>query len=924
MKTLPLLALLLTSAASAQDWGPLYSTGFDGGRAESWSWYTNMADRSTWAVEQDGGNWVLSGTLTSGRNPAGYGAGSWSSYRLKARVKVLAGTLTVDYRYSPCASYGLQFRAGQGQPGWFRQLNCGPMERMSEFNGAVEAGRWYTVEVEGRDANIKVWLDGRLLLNYTDEGGIPAGGFAFEAGQNSHVHIDDVEVTGPADVHSLRWTRTGGPSGGIGHDIRMRPDNPDMLYVNDVSSGVSVSIDGGLTWKPTNTGIGGRGGFSGDAVPVSCLAIDPSNPETLWAGTQTGSALYRSDDGGQTWTKRDKGVVEGPGLTFRGITVHPRDPGLVYAAAEVSSTIWAGYSITTFPFDHTMGVVYKTTDGGDNWTAVWRGNNVARYILLDPRNPEVVYVSTGLWGAMAADSEAGRGYAGGVGILKSTDGGATWTVQGKANGLEGLYVGSLFMHPGEPDVLLAGVGNNVYKDGAGIYRTENGGATWVRTLDRKFPGYPPPLGNEAAVTIYSVEFSTSNPEIAYAAGDGMIYRSSDGGRSWQVRSALTWGPAGVRTGPVMDLQVDPRNPERLFAICYAGGNFLSEDGGRTWVVAGRGYTGALMRDVAVDPGDHRRVYATGRSGPYRSLDGGVNWEGLLYTPPNVRDWFTGGWGFPEWASVAVNPGDTRQVLISDEMTGTIFLGPDYGLDWKIVYHYPTAGGSADKNQGFKGLAYSTADASVVYAGMCADCGQRFVPTGPSGGIWRSTDGGQSWGEANDESTAHLNIHTVAVDPRGTDVVYAGTGDRGVVRTLDGGKSWAPCNDGLGNLDVRAIAVDPAEWWVLYAGTNGGGIYRSRDACASWEEVNLGLERTGRILDLAIDRTNPRVVYAGDLRNGVYRSDDGGAFWYQLTAGLSTRAVRGLALSADGGTLYAATEGEGVFRLDLKPYERKLP
>ena len=73
----------------------------------------------------------------------------------------------------------------------------------------------------------------------------------------------------------LRWVRTGGPLGGLGYDVRMRPDNPDILYVTDAWSGVNVSVDGGRTWRPSNNGIITRAGDSGDAVPVFCLTIDP-------------------------------------------------------------------------------------------------------------------------------------------------------------------------------------------------------------------------------------------------------------------------------------------------------------------------------------------------------------------------------------------------------------------------------------------------------------------------------------------------------------------------------------------------------------------------------------------------------------------------------------------------------------------------
>ena len=469
------------------------------------------------------------------------------------------------------------------------------------------------------------------------------------------------------------------------------------------------------------------------------------------------------------------------------------------------------------------------------------------------------------------------------------------------------------MHPQDPKILLAGTGNNLYRQNRGVYLTTDGGETWTQTL-------------ASQLEISAVEFSSSDPNIAYATGAGWFYRSEDGGRTWTLMAGrpmtggLDWGPGGVRTGIPSDIQVDPRNPDRLFVNSYVGGNFLTEDGGKTWTNASRGYTGVSQSDVAVDPTDYRRVYAMGRSGPFRSDDGGVNWQGLYYRPSNVTDWFPGGWGFGEWNSVAVDPANPKRVLFSDERTGTLLLGPEYGLDWAISYHDGSVG-VADDVQGFKALAFSAADPAVAYAGMCADCRQKNVFTDPSFGIYKSTDGARTWAPANDTLTARLNIHTLTVDPRASQVAYAGTADHGVLRTLDGGLSWNPLGKGLGVNDVRAIAIDPVRWWVIYAGTYGGGVYRSEDAGGTWKLSNSGLTPQSTIVDIVIDPMQPSVLYAADVSAGVFRSEDGGKFWTALNKGLSTKAVRALAISSDGGTLYAATDGGGVFRFDVQPFGR---
>jgi hypothetical protein len=238
-------------------------------------------------------------------------------------------------------------------------------------------------------------------------------------------------------------------------------------------------------------------------------------------------------------------------------------------------------------FDMSKGVVYKTTDGGENWSLVWEGDNLARYVWVDPRNSDVVYVSTGIFDGAPANCDPNRRDVYGVGILKSIDGGKTWKVLGKANGLTTLRIGSLFMHPLNPDILLAGGGGPHEQPDGGAFLSTDRGETWTRTLSSGFEN------------ITAVEFATSDPRIAYAAGEHSVYRSEDGGRNWWRVSSGQYGPSGMRAGVPIDLQVDPRNPNRLFINNYGGGNFLSEDGGASWRVASKGYTGAQVHRLSV-------------------------------------------------------------------------------------------------------------------------------------------------------------------------------------------------------------------------------------------------------------------------------------------------------------------------------------
>ncbi|HLG21990.1 MAG TPA: CFI-box-CTERM domain-containing protein [Candidatus Manganitrophaceae bacterium] len=692
--------------------------------------------------------------------------------------------------------------------------------------------------------------------------------------------------------------KTGGPIGGLGYDVRISPSDKNTMFVTDNWSGVNKSADAGATWVNSNTGIDIKAGPSNDAVPIFSLTIDPNNANRLWAGTQGEGpdfGVFRSDDGGSVWTKKITGIALGGdiGLVFRGFTVQIGDSNVVYAMAEVPTVIQGK------EFNRVKGRIYKTTDAGANWSLIRQGDDLARYLIIHPTDSNILYASAGIFDREAFNSDCAAGTPGGVGVLKSVDGGANWASVN--SGLTDLYVGSLRMSPSDPNTLFAATGNNACSGSgagmtSGLFKTTNGGANWTKVI--------------ADDIITTVNFSPSNPTILYAGSAPAFYRSGDGGITWTAyqKSGGTWGPPGIRAGVPIDVIVDPDDPNILYANNYGGGVFKSVDGARNWVSWSRGYTGAELHDIDVSPQNGSVVYAIGRSGPFKSKTGGGAWTGVANGAAA---------GIPEWYGIRQKPDNIDVLLISDEHQGLVFRSADRGNDFQEVLRHPSAdAGAPDKRQGFKALAFSTSNPSVVYAGLAKDRNTigSSIPLGTV--LYKSADGGATWA-AVPSSLDGKNVNTIAVHPSDPATAYAAT-TAGLFKTADGGSVWSALSS-LNTRDIRSVVISPSTPETLYAGEENGGVWKSIDGGTTW----AGPKVTGfsspnpSVRGLAVDPANPSLVYAGDWTSGLYRSTDGGETWSgfpdNAMTGLSTKAVKDLALSSDGSVLYVATHGEGVFR-----------
>src|SRR3990172_6463091 len=397
---LSLLIVLLFFSSIGLTQTVLFQDDFEDGNADDWIL------ESGWQVEDEDGNFILSGT---GHSFAKTGDTSWRNYRFKTKLKLMDNnsSVHVNYRvYNNCERYFIDFY--------------------------------------------------------------------------SHVHFDDVVVATNDPISETKWVSTGGPLGGLGYDVRIHPANKNIMFVTDNNAGVVRSDNAGGTWYQTNSGISIRSGHTGDAINIFSLTIDPNDPNTIWAGTNgEGSAfgVFKSTDGGDSWAMKKNGITleDAEGLIFRGFTIQKGNSNIVYVQSEVET------SEQGREFHLVKGRVYKTNDGGESWQLIWEGNNLARYLIIDPANSEVLYMSTGIFDREAYNSDCKNGISGGVGVLKSTDGGETWASIN--NGLTDLYVGSLRMHPSNSKILFAATGNGAcsgqYEDNivSGLFRILNGGSS---------------------------------------------------------------------------------------------------------------------------------------------------------------------------------------------------------------------------------------------------------------------------------------------------------------------------------------------------------------------------------------------------------------------------------------------------------------
>ncbi|HEY9283677.1 MAG TPA: SBBP repeat-containing protein, partial [Pyrinomonadaceae bacterium] len=329
--------------------------------------------------------------------------------------------------------------------------------------------------------------------------------------------------------------------------------------------------------------------------------------------------------------------------------------------------------------------------------------------------------------------------------------------------------------------------------------------------------------------------------------------------------------------------------------------YKTTDAAATWQPAENGIDDYTATAFAIHPTDPNTVYAGTTIGVYKTTDGGATWS-------------------PAGGGTA--PRSVSALLIDRSNPSTVYAAT-FASTPSVGIHKSTDGGAS----------FVRLTTRFAYALAADPAAPNTIYAGTSNGIFKTTDGGATWGPVNNglpSSVLQGEIYDFAIDPSNTMIVYAAT-RRGVYKTTDGGGAWAAANNGFdffgSVLQVNSLLIDPSAPSVLYAGTISGGVFKTTNGGASWSQINTGLQGpnqfgtfTSAVVALAINPSAPSVLYAGTLGGGIYKTADGGATWAASSAGLINRSVSRNALEvapSNPATIYAGFEsGADAFAVRL--------
>ena len=676
------------------------------------------------------------------------------------------------------------------------------------------------------------------------------------------------------------------------------------IYLGTASGGVWKSLNGGTTYKPVFD--------RQDVQSIGAVTVDPTNSKTVWAGSgeawtrnsvSVGDGIYKSVDGGENWT--NMGLRESERIVK--IIVDPTAPNTVYVC--VPGKLWS---------DSDERGVYRTGDGGKSWTKILKGGNLSTgcsMLSMDPKDSKTLYA--GMWdfrrkGWTFRSGGDGETAPSASGMLKSTDGGTTWTdlTPTSAAGLPSKPWGrvAVTVAPSNPNVVYAFIEAAPPRNG--LYRSDDGGRTWqARDRSQNMVWRPFYFAN--------LIVDPKDENKVYKAGGGLIM-STDGGQSF---SAI----GGGAHGDFHDVWVDPQSTDHIITT-DDGGVWYSYDAGNKWWKADN-LPVSQFYHVSVDMNRPYRVYG--------GLQDNSSWVGESAYPGGItsHQWenMYGGDGFwmfadptdPDYLYAESQGGEIGRVNRKTHESRNIKPLPLYG-EKKLRFNWNTP------------IHLSETSKGTLYIGA------QF--------LFRSHDHGETWdrispdlttndpqkqkqeesgGVTVDNSAAemHTTIYAISESPKNASVIWVGTDDGNVQVTRDAGKSWTNVTANIRGLPANAwvSSIDAGRFdqGVVYAtfdlhsyGDMRPWAYKSSDFGRTWTSlVAAGSPVRGYAHVIKQDLVNPKLVFLG-TEFGLYVSVDDGGSWARFKGGdLPSVAVRDLAIHPRDNDLVIATHGRGIWIVD---------
>jgi photosystem II stability/assembly factor-like uncharacterized protein len=686
------------------------------------------------------------------------------------------------------------------------------------------------------------------------------------------------------------------------------------VYVGAASGGVWKSVNGGTTFKPV---------FDKEAVQsIGAITIDPKNAKTIWVGTgetwtrnstSVGDGVYRSIDGGDNWTNMGLNDSE----RIAKILVDPANTNTVYVCA--TGKLWS---------DSDQRGVYRTTDGGKTWTKVLKGANASTgcsMMSMDSKNPQTLYA--GMWdfrrrGWTFRSGGEGPNAFSGSGLFKSTDGGTSWTEldEKSAKGLPPRPWGrvAVTIAPSKPNVVYAFIEATMPRDG--LYRSDDGGKTWV-ALDRSQNMIWRPF-------YYANLIVDPKDENKIYKPGGSLIASNDGGKSFSDIS-------GGAHGDFHDVWIDPDNTDHLITG-DDGGLWYSYDGGNRWWKA-ENLPISQFYHVSVDMDQPYHVYG--------GLQDNSSWVGDSQYPGGITNsrWenMYGGDGF--W--MFVDPSNPDYIY-AESQGGYIGRINRKTLEARGIQPLPQYKEGKLRFNWNAPIHISPTQNGTVYLGA------QF--------LFRSRDHGQTWerispdlttndlekqkqeqsgGITVDNSSAemHTTIYSIAESPKNSSVIWVGTDDGNLQVTRNGGKTWTNIVSNIGGLPrnawVSSIDAGHFDEGTAYAtfdlhmfGDMRPYVYKTTDFGKTWTPVVAANSRVrGQAHVVKEDLVNRDLIFVG-TEFGLWVTLDGGKQWAQYKGGdLPSVPVRDLAIHPRDHDLVIATHGRGIWIVDdISPLRTLTP